>query len=1261
MKDSGFPDFILSYQRTLLGKSARSQGIRSMYPPIPSSRHQHHPASFCATISLYVRGAMISNDKIGEIIEQTDSPAKIYSLFEQLGYPKDKLLTSSYKRKLEEFGFGPQEREKIRSVYTVFNLDGKLQIFLVETKVLSSSIIRYITKKFSDFYLRFLIIFTSDFQNYTFAFPEFERAGEGKHRLKITKLNFDRTSPYYTDLLTIRNLCLTGEEQTWRDIWFTWKEAFSVEKVTDEFFNDYKGVFFELRRTFEGQKIPIKRCHELSQQFLNRLMFLYFISKKRWLNDDPKFIRWFWLRYREELKKGTVKPDTFYEGWLKVLYLEVFNNQYGFKSYSHLPPDVKEVLSGAPFLNGGLFRRNELDDLNFYISDRLFEKAFNFFEKYNFTIREDLPLDVEVAVDPKMIGYVYESLSNVAEEIYERQDLGIFYTPVVEVDFMCRRALVEYLGNHLSEIPKEWLYRLIFDDDKKEVSEFISRKGLWYRLEELLDNLAIVDPACGSGAFLVGMLNVLTELYNLIYSKIKREMSQFELKKKIIGNSLYGVDVMPWAVHSAELRLWLQLIIEEDIPFETRKLYPLLPNLNLKLRVGDSLVQELGGISFHLRDSNISSALKRKLSSLKIEKEKYYNNDPTGKFKTPESLMLEEVRIFGEIMDERILLLQKEIQSLEVSMRRSQGELFGKERKEQGSLFEEQIKQKKKQIEELKTARAQIQLPEKKPFVWEIDFAEVFGEKGGFDIVIGNPPYVRQEKIAPPNMLRSEVTNEDKKEYKDKLLKSIQVHYPFIKKIDKRSDYYVYFYFHGLSLLNEKGTFCFITSNSWLDVRYGKDLQEFLLKYCPIKAIYDNEARRSFEHADVNTVIALFGAPVIRKNGNEWTALKNTARFVMFKKPFEDVINTKNLIAIEKAETFTNTESYRVYPVKQERLLEEGWEIPEGEESVLTEKFSTGKYIGNKWGGKYLRAPEIYWKILEKGKGKLVRLGDIAEVRRGFTTGANEFFYLKPVGLSVKEVVEIGEKNPDTLIRVINGAGWEGEIEAGFLKPVIKSPRELKTIVVRLEDLNYLVFTCHKSERELRGTKAWEYIKWGERQGYHRRPTCTGRQRWWECPDLAGNMFWLKETNDRLGVFFSTTHLSCDCRLYYSVGDIKLQNSLNSTLFGLISEILTRSGLGEGAKSLMVYEVNNLLALKQTFIPENKTILENRELYSIFTELGFDPNKPIREQEPNPLPDRKALDDIVFDALGLTDEERKQVYWAVAELVKNRLEKARSV
>jgi hypothetical protein len=148
----------------------------------------------------------------------------------------------------------------------------------------------------------------------------------------------------------------------------------------------------------------------------------------------------------------------------------------------------------------------------------------------------------------------------------------------------------------------------------------------------------------------------------------------------------------------------------------------------------------------------------------------------------------------------------------------------------------------------------------------------------------------------------------------------------------------------------------------------------------------------------------------------------------------------------------------------------------------------TARYIGNKWGGKYLRAPDIFFTILEKGKGKLVRLGDIAEVRRGFTTGANKFFYLEPTG----------KPAPAGYLHVRNGAGWEGEIEEEFLKPVIKSPRECRSILIKPEDLRYKIFMCHRDKSELKGTAALEYIRWGETQRYHERPSCRGRQRWWD-------------------------------------------------------------------------------------------------------------------------------------------------------------------
>ncbi|MEP9412615.1 MAG: hypothetical protein HRF42_14720, partial [Candidatus Brocadia sp.] len=324
-------------------------------------------------------------DTVQGFVPEMDSPEKVYGLFRILGYPDGKLLDPTYKRKIEEFDFARDEQEKVKNVFTVFNYDGKLQVFLIETKILSNPLIRYLAKRLSDRYLNFLLILTSDYKKYNFVFPEFEHKEIGKHKLKIIRLILDRENTYHTDLLTISNLALTGEEENWRDIRLKWKEAFSVEKVTDRFFDEYKKAFFRLRETFENQKIPIKDAHELSQQFLNRLMFFYFVSKKRWLNNDPKFIKWYWHRYKEEKRNGKAKEDTFYENWLRILFLEAFNNQY---SHPHFhPKDVNSILANAPYLNGGLFHRNELDDLPFKISDNLFEEVFNFLEQYNFTIR----------------------------------------------------------------------------------------------------------------------------------------------------------------------------------------------------------------------------------------------------------------------------------------------------------------------------------------------------------------------------------------------------------------------------------------------------------------------------------------------------------------------------------------------------------------------------------------------------------------------------------------------------------------------------------------------------------------------------------------------------------------------------------------------------------------------------------------------------------------------------------------------------------
>jgi hypothetical protein len=1207
----------------------------------------------------------------------------VYKLFHLLKYPEDKLFDPSYKRDVAEFEFKKEERDKIKVIYTVFSYEKDLPVFLMETTTTSHPFLKYVTKVLADRYLRFLLIATTDYEEIAFVLPDYERVETGKHKLRISKLVLDKDDLYYTDLETIVNIAFQ-DEKSWRDLWKKWRQAFDVEKVTELFFLDYQEIFFRVRSVVVKQKIATKDAHEFTLQLLNRIMFIYFVSKKRWLNNDPKFMRWLWNRYLLERNKGKAGKDSFYSHWLTVVFFEAFNNR--FRNNTILPDDVKKVFRDAPYLNGGLFRKGDLDNLSVRVSDDLFKEIFQFFERYNFTIREDL-LDAEVAVDPQMIGYVYESLANVAESSYEREEdlrgtWGIFYTPRIEVEFMCKRAVVEYLASNMPEVSKEKAYQFVFDEDKEKAEVFFDKEGLWYDLEELLDGLSVVDPACGSGAFLVGMVNVLSELYRVIYRHVKRDLTDFELKNKIIMGSLYGVDVMPWAVHAAELRLWLQLIVESDLRPVDLKAHPLLPNLNMNLRIGDSLVQEIGGINLHVRDPAIAPKLKQRLMELKSEKEKYFNNDPTAKFKSKEDLEAEEVRIFSEVIKGRAAAfldekarLSKKLQELE---RGVQKDLYGNVTKTPSDQIEpikNRLLETESQVDTLDRAAKTLHDPEKKPFVWEIGFAEIFGEKGGFDIVIGNPPYVRQEDIAPPTKPRDQISNDEKRKYKDKLFESVKSHLA-VSKIDKKSDYYLYFYFDGLSLLNSKGTFCFITSNAWLDVDYGTELQEFLCKYVPIKGIYDNP-KRSFARADINTVIVVFGAPIhediptllspesyAKAATSKWPALANVAKLIMFKKTFEEVANSKVLWAIETADRIENSQDYRLFAMPQSDLLAEGWEYPEEYDESKEGRFRRGEYDGNKWGGKYLRAPDVFFTVLERGKGKLTKLGNIAKVNRGITTGSNEFFIL-----SQQEARKL-------------------KIEKEFLKPILVTPKESRGILVSKDRLSNYVFFCTKSKKSLSRTNALKYILNGERQkvtirsggnkgqvvtGYNKLETLKNRKEWWNLGNKQPSQINCNYlVNDLMRCYYSDEPIFAIDNFQQvrpSKAPKELCAVLNSTLFALSTNIQGRANFGGGLMKMQTYEIRNILTLDIPSIDPDicqrlRLVfdkLASRELGTIFEECGIDPSRPIRDQNPRPPLDRKHLDDIMFDMFGLTESERKEVYWSVCELVKTRLDKAKSL
>ncbi len=1037
------------------------------------------------------------------------------------------------------------------------------------------------------------------------------------------------------------------------------REAFSLEAVSDAFYREFKPKYEAMAEAVRGAAEGQLR-QDFALLFVIRVIFLGFVQKKGWLGGNPRFLQDFWREYQG----SSHPPDTFYREWLEPLFFEALNNPPGRKvAYGRAPfsAATQTALQMAPYLNGELFKRKTgVDDQGLLIPDALVGDFFDFLFQYNFTVEENELYDEELELNPEFLGIIFERITNMEQ--------GAVYTPRVEVDLMCRLALVQWL-TQTSEIDRRDLYHLFFREaGTGEAYDEYQKQGDFspaelHTLIAKLESVTVCDPAAGSGAFEVGMLQVLDRTLENLYTRnnapaeLKAHApSPFERKKAIIARSLYGVEVKRWAVWINHLRLWLTLFVDMPDEFKT-SFTPLLPNLTFKVRVGDSLVQRIGDKTFPVQEhANLPPQVKRQITALKKKKRDFFYNQSDG-YRPIEHA---ELAVFRAILDAEIAQRHHKIRQLEQTLK--QGALSGL-----GIMTQEQQaeRDREQQIATLKAEIADLQaqkhsLQDERPFIWGIEFAEIFFDRGGFDVIIGNPPYVRQESIADPHGRLSP------QEYKAALLEMVRLDFPdyFAKsriqtdrfqkgrKPGGRSDLYTYFYIRALRLLNPQGVHVFICSNSWLDVGYGAWLQAFFLRNAPLHLVIDNHAKRSFARADVNTIISVASAP--RRVPDD-----HVVRFVAFKQPFEVAVLSKNLLAIANATAIRKRDAFRVFPITAGALLAEGSD--------------GGKYVGDKWGGKYLRAPDVFFTILEKGKGKLVKLGEIAEVRRGFTTGANDFFYLEPLGPGVRP----------GLLRVRNAAGWEGEIEEKFLKPVIKSPRECRTIVIKPEELRYRLFMCHKSREELEGTKALEYIEWGEQveveikqgskrgkkvKGFNNLSSVGSRKRWWNVGKRSpGAVFWPYILRERLFAPINDTRNAFADNNLFDVYPKHNGNAisifLNSVTHFLQVEVLSRSyGGGGGPIKTQVHELKKVKALKPD-VCEATSLPFDFKIHSIFTECGIDPKSdvPIAEQEPHPLPDRKALDDIVFNALGLTEEERKEVYRAVCQLVWNRISKARSV
>ncbi|MBE9501299.1 MAG: Eco57I restriction-modification methylase domain-containing protein [Chloroflexi bacterium] len=350
------------------------------------------------------------------------------------------------------------------------------------------------------------------------------------------------------------------------------ENAFDVEKVTEEFFRQYAQVFEYVEEQIQGFKEgETKRL--FAQRLFNRLMFIAFIQKKGWLRLDSQrsYLTALWEAYAHENSSKT----NFYRDRLKLLFFSGLNtpsevniigiNRGGF---------LKTVIGDVPYLNGGLFEEDEDDrKTEIVVPDQCFEIILdNLFNRFNFTVTESTPLDIEVAVDPEMLGKVFEEL------VTGRHETGSYYTPKPVVSFMCREALNGYLETSLPGETSAAIGKFVEDHEPVGLQNPEA-------VLEALRRVKVCDPACGSGAYLLGMLHELLDLRTCLFATSNLDpISSYQRKLEIIQNNLYGVDLDLFAVNIGRLRLWLSLAVE----FEGMNPPP-LPNLDFKIETGDSL------------------------------------------------------------------------------------------------------------------------------------------------------------------------------------------------------------------------------------------------------------------------------------------------------------------------------------------------------------------------------------------------------------------------------------------------------------------------------------------------------------------------------------------------------------------------------------------------------------------------------------------------------------------------------------------------
>jgi len=613
------------------------------------------------------------------------------------------------------------------------------------------------------------------------------------------------------------------------------KDAFSVEQLSKEFFDKYKKHFEkfwkyisankDLKSVFhahDAQKKEIK-IRDFTKKLLGRIVFLHFLQKKGWLGCTAGNDTWVDgdKKFMQNLYKAYSNKEHFHSKCLMELFYNTLNAKRENNLFTCDGLEGELNNSKVPYLNGGLFDSDKAESKKIDFPEKYFEDLFEFFGQYNFTIDENDPNDHEVGIDPEMLGHIFENL------LEDNKDKGAFYTPKVIVQYMCQESLIEYIATKLNAKGTGEVKEAIEDLIRNRLAEEISDLDLIEPIAQALYDVKVCDPAIGSGAFPMGILNVIyqviEELYLIQPDSVARvwnisdtEWQPHLVKKNIIQHSIYGVDIESGAVDIARLRFWLALVVDEIEPLP-------LPNLDYKIMQGNSLLESFEGIDlsqisdaaayeavYESEQINMFSgeAKKKVTMSLNFEDikalmDEYFNaDDPDTKKDLLKRIDEQVLNHIHFTLSKHKKTLKRKVNKLEKKLKLDEAAARTEEQKEKirtnSKAAKELIKLDKELVkyDDKDNKLAQLSKSNERPFfLWKLFFQEVF-DNGGFDIVIANPPYVGEKG--------------NKKNFRKVKMGFLKSHYK--SKMDL-----FYFFFHlALDFSKEGGISCFITTNYFL-------------------------------------------------------------------------------------------------------------------------------------------------------------------------------------------------------------------------------------------------------------------------------------------------------------------------------------------------------------------------------------------------------------------------------------------------------------